>query len=53
VFELMKKEQPNYLEKITAVIGDCCLPNLGMDEKYRNILKNEVIKLSDNYYNHR
>ncbi|KAL5239952.1 hypothetical protein ACI65C_007362 [Semiaphis heraclei] len=42
VFELMRKEQPNYLEKITAVIGDCCLPNLGIEEKYRNILKKEV-----------
>ncbi|XP_015367357.1 PREDICTED: putative fatty acyl-CoA reductase CG5065 [Diuraphis noxia] len=42
VFELMKKEQPNYLEKITAVIGDCCLPSLGIEEKYRNMLKNEV-----------
>jgi len=42
VFELMKKQQPNYLEKITAVIGDCCLPNLGIDMQYMNIMKNEV-----------
>ncbi|CAH1721740.1 fatty acyl-CoA reductase wat-like [Aphis gossypii] len=42
VFELMKKQQPNYLEKISAVIGDCCLPNLGIDEQTMNILKNEV-----------
>lgn len=38
----MKKEQPNYLEKISAVIGDCTLPNLGIGEQYREILKNEV-----------
>lgn len=42
VFELMKKQQPNYLEKISAVIGDCCLPNLGIDEQTMNILKTEV-----------
>jgi len=50
VFELMKKEQPNYLEKVSAVIGDCCLPNLGIQEQYRNILKNEVITLNNNYF---
>ncbi|CAI6349494.1 unnamed protein product [Macrosiphum euphorbiae] len=42
VFELMKKEQPNYLEKVTAVIGDCCLPNLGIQEQYMDIMKDEV-----------
>ncbi|XP_003243174.1 fatty acyl-CoA reductase wat isoform X1 [Acyrthosiphon pisum] len=42
VFELMKKEQPNYLEKVTAVIGDCCLPNLGIQEQYIDIIKDEV-----------
>ncbi|XP_025194170.1 fatty acyl-CoA reductase wat-like [Melanaphis sacchari] len=42
LFELMKKQEPNYLEKITAVIGDCCLPNLGIDLQNTNILKNEV-----------
>lgn len=42
----MKKENPNYLEKITAVIGDCALPNMGIEEKYIDILKDEVI-----YYN--
>lgn len=38
----MKKEEPNYLEKISAVVGDCALPNLGIGEQYREILKNEV-----------
>lgn len=38
----MKKEQPNYLEKVCAVIGDCKLPNLGIGEQYIEILKNEV-----------
>ncbi|XP_025203933.1 fatty acyl-CoA reductase wat-like [Melanaphis sacchari] len=42
VFELMKKEKPNYLEKISAIIGDCTLPNLGIEEKYIDILKDEV-----------
>ncbi|XP_022180348.1 fatty acyl-CoA reductase wat-like [Myzus persicae] len=42
VFELMKKEKPNFLEKITAVIGDCALPNMGIEEKYINIIKDEV-----------
>jgi len=42
LFELMKKQEPNYLEKITAVIGDCSLPNLGIDMQYMNIMKNEV-----------
>jgi len=41
--------EPNYLEKITAVIGDCCLPNLGIDEQYMNILKNEVKAQNNNY----
>lgn len=41
----MKKEQPNYLEKISAVIGDCSLPNLGIGEQYQEILKNEVIEV--------
>lgn len=41
----MKKEQPNYLEKISAVIGDCSLPNLGIGEQYQEILKNEVIEM--------
>jgi len=49
----MKKEQPNYLEKITAVIGDCCLPNLGIQEQHMNILKDEVIIINNNYYNDR
>lgn len=39
----MKKEQPKFLEKISTVVGDCSLPNLGMTEQYREILKNEVI----------
>jgi len=39
----MKKEKPNFLEKITAVIGDCTLPNMGIEEKYVNIIKDEVI----------
>jgi len=38
----MKKEQPNFLEKMSAVIGDCSLPNLGIAEQYQEILKNEV-----------
>lgn len=42
IFELMKTEQPNYLEKISAVIGDCSLPDLGIGEQYQDILKNEV-----------
>jgi len=42
----MKKEKPDFLEKITAVIGDCTLPNMGIEEKYINIIKDEVI-----YYN--
>lgn len=41
----MKKEQPNYLDKISAVIGDCGLPNLGIGEQYHEILKNEVYKI--------
>lgn len=39
---MMKKEQPKFLEKISAVIGDCALPNLGIGEQYQEILKNEV-----------
>jgi len=39
----MKKEKPNFLEKFTAVIGDCGLPNMGIEEKYINIIKDEVI----------
>lgn len=42
VFEVLKKEQPNYLEKVSAIIGDCELPNLGIGEQYQEILKNEV-----------
>jgi len=42
IFELMKQEQPNYLEKISAVIGDCALPNLGINEQYQQIIKDEV-----------
>ncbi|XP_050422287.1 fatty acyl-CoA reductase wat-like isoform X2 [Adelges cooleyi] len=38
----MKKEQPDYLEKVSAVIGDCEKPNLGINEQYTEILKNEV-----------
>lgn len=45
IFECMKKEEPNYLEKISAVIGDCSLPNLGIGEQYREILKNEVFTI--------
>lgn len=45
IFSVMKKEQPNYLEKISAVIGDCSLPNLGIGEQYQEILKNEVIEV--------
>lgn len=39
----MKKEQPDYLNKISAIIGDCSSPNLGIAEKDQEILKNEVI----------
>jgi len=42
VFEVMKKEQPNFIEKISAVIGDCKLPNLGIGEQNIAILKNEI-----------
>lgn len=45
IFSVMKKEQPNYLEKISPVIGDCSLPNLGIGEQYQEILKNEVIEM--------
>jgi len=38
----MKKEQPNFIEKISTVIGDCKLPNLGIGEQNLAILKNEV-----------
>jgi len=41
----MKKEQPKYLNKISAIIGDCGLPNLGIAEQYQEILKNEVIEI--------
>jgi len=43
----MKKENPNFLEKITAVIGDCSLPNMGIDEKYIKIIKDEVISYNN------
>ncbi|XP_050422291.1 fatty acyl-CoA reductase wat-like [Adelges cooleyi] len=42
VFEVMKKETPDYLEKVTAVIGDCVQPNLGLSEQDRVMLQNEV-----------
>lgn len=42
IFSVMKKEQPNYLEKVAAVIGDCSLQNLGIGEQHQEILKNEV-----------
>jgi len=51
VFELMKKEQPNYMEKVTAVIGDCCLRNLGIQEQDIDIMKDEVTIINNNYYN--
>jgi fatty acyl-CoA reductase len=40
----MKKEQPNYLTKISVIIGDCSMPSLGIDEQNKEILKNEVYK---------
>lgn len=40
----MKREQPNYLEKIIAINGDCGQPKLGIEEKQYEILKNEVNK---------
>ncbi|VVC29135.1 Hypothetical protein CINCED_3A018521 [Cinara cedri] len=42
VFELVKNKVPDYLKKITAVIGDCALPDLGIGEQYREIFKYEV-----------
>ncbi|XP_025409428.1 fatty acyl-CoA reductase wat-like [Sipha flava] len=42
IFSLMKKEQPNYLTKISVIIGDCSMPSLGIDEQNKEILKNEV-----------
>ncbi|VVC29133.1 Male sterility, NAD-binding,NAD(P)-binding domain,Fatty acyl-CoA reductase, C-terminal [Cinara cedri] len=42
LFEVMKKQVPNYLEKISLVIGDCTLPNMGICEQYQKILENEV-----------
>jgi fatty acyl-CoA reductase len=44
----MKKEQPKYSEKISAVIGDCNMPNMGIGEQYMEILKNEVCNNSYN-----
>lgn len=41
----MKKQVPDFLEKISAVIGDCGLPDIGIAEQYREILKNEVNKI--------
>jgi len=38
----MKKEQPKFIEKISVIIGDCKLPNLGIGEQNIAILKNEV-----------
>lgn len=42
MFEPIKNEHPNYLEKISTVIGDCELPNLGIPKQYQEILKKEV-----------
>lgn len=38
----MKKETPDYIDKVSVIIGDCEQPNLGMKEHDREILKSEV-----------
>lgn len=42
VFDLMKKQVPDYLDKISVLIGDCSLPNMGIEKQYEEILINEV-----------
>lgn len=42
VFDPMKKANPDYKKKITLIPGDVTLPNLGISQSDREILKEEV-----------
>lgn len=38
----MKKECPDYMSKVSPIIGDCMKSNLGISENDENIIINEV-----------
>ncbi|KAF2881898.1 hypothetical protein ILUMI_24279 [Ignelater luminosus] len=42
LWERLRKEQPNFIEKIVLVNGDCTLSNLGLSDEDRQKLINEV-----------
>lgn len=41
----MKKKTPDYLDKVSPIIGDCIQSNLGINEQDREVIKNEVNKI--------
>lgn len=42
LFESIKKRQPKLFEKVSAIIGDCSLPNLGLTKYDQEIIQSEV-----------
>lgn len=42
LFSTLKKEQPEFQNRLVAIEGDCSLPNLGISKTDRNRLIREV-----------
>lgn len=42
LFERMKRECPDYMSKVSPIIGDCMKSNLGISENDKNIIIDEV-----------
>lgn len=41
-FERLKRADPTFIEKVSYLSGDCCLPNLGLSDSELNTFKSEV-----------
>ncbi|KAL3271477.1 hypothetical protein HHI36_021962 [Cryptolaemus montrouzieri] len=44
-FGRLKKEYPNFFEKVSLVNGDCCQPDIGLSPESKNMLIKEVTSI--------
>uniref|UniRef100_A0A336LMX7 Fatty acyl-CoA reductase n=1 Tax=Culicoides sonorensis TaxID=179676 RepID=A0A336LMX7_CULSO len=42
LYDVLRKERPNFADKVVGIPGDCCLPNLGLNQDDLGNLKNNV-----------
>uniref|UniRef100_A0A336LMI6 Fatty acyl-CoA reductase n=1 Tax=Culicoides sonorensis TaxID=179676 RepID=A0A336LMI6_CULSO len=42
LFDVIRKQKPDFSEKVVGIVGDCCLPNFGLNQEDLENLKNKV-----------